>query len=164
MELLRRVAEAKGRLLRVQCYRDRGTGKKRGKGGKGGGSTVTGLLLTFDIGRVLVWADPEQVGHRPAPTAEPAVKESSAQESELAELSFMHVEYTEDLHGGLVELDEEEPWWRVLGSPLIRVRARRDPAGVCLQFRDDEHNPRIVELTRQGRLIGIELRAWRETR
>lgn len=128
MELFRRVAEAKGRLLRVQCYKERG---------RKAPDRVSGLLLTFDVGRILVWAE--------------------AEATDGEELSYMHVQDTEDLAGGLSLLDEEEPWWRVLGSPLFRVWARRDPPGVRLQFRPDDSNPRFIELGRKGRLVEITM-------
>jgi len=124
MELLERVAEAKGRLLRVQCYRERAGKAPR---------LVSGLLLTFDVGRILVWADPAQNGE--------------------GGLSYMHVEDTEDLSAGLVELDEREPWWRVLGSPLFRVRRKTGPGGVCLQFRASDSNPRFIDIVQKDRLI-----------
>lgn len=130
MELFQRVAEAAGRLLKVQCYRERG---------REAPDQVSGLLLTFDVGRILVWAD------------------NAADEHD--ELSCMHVRDTEDIAGGLQVLDEEEPWWRVLGSPLCRVWPKRDPAGVRLQFRPDDRNPRLVELTRKGRTLEIGMDA-----
>ncbi len=104
---------------------------------------VSGLLLTFDVGRILVWAD------------------HAADEDD--ELSSMHVKDTEDVAGGLHLLDEEEPWWRVLGSPLCRVWSRRSPSGVRLQFRPDENNPRFIELMRKGRLVEIEMDAVPQT-
>jgi hypothetical protein len=128
MELLQRVAEAGGRLLRVQCYSE---------GGSEVPELVSGLLLTFDVGRILVWADDEA--------------------TESGELTYMHVQDTEDLAGGLLILDEEEPWWRVLGGELCRARARRESQGVRLQFRPDENNPRFIELERKGRLVRISM-------
>jgi hypothetical protein len=133
MELLQRVAEAGGRLLRVQCYSEDGSEVPE---------LVSGLLLTFDVGRILVWGDDE----------------TTDEATESGELTYMHVQDTEDLAGGLLILDEEEPWWRVLGSPLFRVRARRDKPGVVrLQFRPDDRNPRFVELDPEGRLVRIRM-------
>ena len=134
MELFQRVAEARGRLLRVQCYRERGSRTYR---------RLSGLLLTFDVGRILVWADNTADGDE--------------------ELSSMHVKDTEDIAGGLRVLDEEEPWWRVLGSPLCRVWSRRDPARIRLQFRTDDSNPRFIELAKKGRLVEIEMDAVPQT-
>ena len=56
----------------------------------------------------------------------------------------------------LEDARESEPWWRVLGNPLVRAWAIRDPEGasaeLALQFRLDDANPRIISLrrTRQG--------------
>jgi hypothetical protein len=132
MELLQSVAEAGGRLLRVQCYSE---------GGSEVPELVSGLLLTFDVGRIMVWAESESTGEA----------------TESGELTYMQVEDTEDLAGGLLILDEEEPWWRVLGSPLFRVRARRESPGVRLQFRPDESNPRFIELNGEDRLVRISM-------
>jgi hypothetical protein len=40
-----------------------------------------------------------------------------------------------------VSASEEDPWWRVMGSPLTRVQARA-AGGVWVQFREDRENPR----------------------
>ncbi len=46
---------------------------------------------------------------------------------------------------GLVPADEDEPWWALLGHPLVRVQAR--PQGALLvQFRRDEDSPKILVL------------------
>ena len=40
--------------------------------------------------------------------------------------------------------DEEEPWWMLLGAPL--VAAWKTSAALELQFRDDGSNPKIVSV------------------
>jgi hypothetical protein len=128
MELLERVVEADGQLLRAQCYAE---------GADPEYALVTGLLLTFDVGRILMWAD--QVG---------------------AGLQHMLVEDVEDLRQGMVTLDEEEPWWRILGSPLVRLWPTDDATGVRLQFRRDEGSPRYITLTKEGSHLRITLEPY----
>lgn len=118
MELFERVVAAGGVLLRVDFQELAGG--------------VSGLLLTFDVGRLLVRADPLAGGLR--------------------------VEYAESrggVEGELLSADEEEPWWRVLGNPLARVSAAA--GGLQLQFRADGDNPRIIALASEGRRVRAAL-------
>jgi hypothetical protein len=50
----------------------------------------------------------------------------------------------------LIRADEEEPWWMLIGAPLVaawRTPATDDVEGrVDLQFREDGSNPKIVGL------------------
>jgi len=118
MDLFERVAETGGLLLRVDCAEPTGIGGSR-------------LLMTFDVGRLLVRADP--VGHH-------LVVEVPAS---LA-----------DAPGELLPANEEEPWWRVLGSPLVRVSPLSEGTplsqGLRLQFRADDDAPRIIALSSRG--------------
>ena len=106
------------------------------------------LVLTFDIGRILVLpADGE-----------------------------IRVETVEDpsaIPRGLVPLDEEDPWWRVLGQPITAawpVQAGVAEVGeggsgggaaglraVKLRFRESDQNPRIVGITAAGPALRISL-------
>jgi len=97
------------------------------------------LALTFDVGRVVVRAGGgalaiETIGDRGA------------------------------LPGGLVPLDEEEPWWRVLGQSITAVwpvGAGSTPeaplATVKLRFRESDQNPRIVAVGAAGRSLRVAL-------
>lgn len=96
-------------------------------------SRAAGYLLTFDVGRVLVM---------PAPSTEGVAMTRVQDESEI--------------EAGLVLLDEEEPWWRVLGNPLTRAwpgvssegaaAGSGDTPDVRLQFREDSENPKVISL------------------
>jgi len=84
-----------------------------------GPGSIDSLVLTFDVGAYLI--ESGERGLRVARLAEP-----------------------EDLPDGAVSADEEEPWWALLGHPL--VRARELDAEIGLQFRPDEDSPRTVTL------------------
>lgn len=92
------------------------------------------LLLTFEAGRIHL-------------RAEPRLGELSA---ELMEPGNASVPGT--------ALDEEEPWWRLIGSPLVRVAEIADRGGVELQFRADADNPRVVEIVPKGAILHARLR------
>jgi hypothetical protein len=100
------------------------------------------LALTFDIGRIVV---------RPV---------EAGIEAELAPDRTA-------LPAGLVPLDEEDPWWRVLGQPLTAVwpvgleaepvaRVERLPA-LKLRFRESDQNPRIVGIGAAGPALRVTL-------
>lgn len=113
MELLERAAEAASCLLRIE------------QALAPGGTDLSGLLLTFDVGRILLSLD--------AATQE--VREKQVASREQLSQSFE-------------KMDEEEPWWRVLGNPLTRVRDLKvgGGKGVALQFRTDADNPRLIAI------------------
>ena len=46
---------------------------------------------------------------------------------------------------GLTVWDEEQPWWKVLGHPLVRVEKQGNGC-VHLQWRHNDDNPKIIEL------------------
>ena len=102
-----------------------------------GGRTdrVSYLLLTFDVGRIGVCAAPAT--------------------------GSLRVEYLESTDEALPELEEageEEPWWRVLGSPVARAwPVGPEEGAVCLQFRADDRAPRIVSLRPRGGAVSIQL-------
>ncbi len=125
MDLFERVAETGGLLLRVDCAEDTGIG----------GSI---LLMTFDVGRLLVRVDP--VGRH-------LVVELAAPRDDLAD--------------ELLPANEEEPWWRVLGSPLVRVSPLSEGTplsqGLRLQFRADDDAPRIIALSSSGPAVSAAL-------
>ncbi len=99
---------------------------------------VAALLLTLDLGRIAVTAEP----------AEQALK-------------VEYLETADAAPGGLQDASEEEPWWRVLGSPIARAWStaseRGGPSGVCVQFRGDDQNPRVVSLVPRAGAIAIRL-------
>jgi len=99
-------------------------------------ATVAMLALTFDVGRIVVHAEPGG-----------------------AELSIEYVESPEQISKALQDASEEEPWWRLLGSPLARAwpPGPDHPGAVCIQFRGDDQNPRVVTLQPRGSAIRIRL-------
>ncbi len=125
MDLFERVVSAHGRLLRVEQYADPAKRDSR---------LVPGLLMTFDVGRILVWGS-----------------------AKAAKLLLEHIPNPDELPSRLVRLDEKEPWWRILGSPLAAVQSTDDKPGYRLQFRENDRNPRTVSLTLEGDRIRIGL-------
>jgi hypothetical protein len=103
------------------------------------------IVLTFDVGRIVV--RPEEDGLR---------VEHLADKSRLPEAS--------------VVLDDEEPWWRLLGQPITAAW----PGGVAdgvgarglgslmvlkLRFREETENPRVVQLEATGPQVRVSLEA-----
>ena len=85
------------------------------------------LVLTFDVGPLIV--EPSHDG---------------------SELRFAGLESGDVLDQGAASLNEEEPWWALLGCPLTRadeiLESDGHRAGLELQFRRDDENPRRVTL------------------
>lgn len=128
IELFERVAEARGRMLRVEQLVPAGGASDPRRG--------PGLLLTFDVGRILVVADPAH-----------------------GRLLVRHIESAAEVEAiKRAPLDEEEPWWRVAGNSITRAWPGGAGAGegaaagtgdlreVRLQFREDEENPKVISL------------------
>ncbi|MBY0401465.1 hypothetical protein K2X89_14300 [Myxococcota bacterium] len=100
------------------------------------------LALTFDIGRIVL---------RPAD----------------GEIRAEIVPAREALPAGLVPLDEEDPWWRVLGQPITAVwpvegestpvATRPKLQALKLRFRESDQNPRIVALAAAGPALRVSL-------
>ena len=101
------------------------------------------LLLTFDVGRIAIRPHDDQI---------------------LVE----HVEPGFALPAGLSRLDEEEPWWRVLGQPLtaawpggvedgVGTRGLGSLMILKLRFRNESENPRVVRIDAAGRALRVAL-------
>ncbi len=121
-ELLDRVVNASGVLLRVQCLHP-------------DGMNAAAILLTFDVGRLLLCVRPEVPG-----------------------LTALGLEKPEDVPGGLVEAGEDDPWWMVLGNALCGVESRgADGSAVRLQFRKVDENPRFITFAARGAGVGVLL-------
>ncbi|MEZ4332468.1 MAG: hypothetical protein R3F35_11975 [Myxococcota bacterium] len=97
------------------------------------------LVLTFDVGRVVV-------------------------RSSGIGLAIETIEERSALPGGLVPLDEEEPWWRILGQSITAVwpvgAAAEQAAAltaVKLRFREGDQNPRIVAVSAAERSLRVAL-------
>lgn len=101
-----------------------------------------GYLLTFDVGRILVAPDAATGG-----------------------LRLARVEQRGDLPGALLSLEEEEPWWRVVGNSITRAWPVTTGAGaaasggevsaVRIQFREDEENPMVISLGFEGGAVRV---------
>ena len=65
----------------------------------------------------------------------------------------------------LMPADEEEPWWAVMGQPLVRAWALSSPNGeraeLELQFRRDADNPKLVSLALAGDRVLVSIRPSR---
>jgi hypothetical protein len=96
-------------------------------------SSAAAFLLTFDVGRLLVRAD-----------------------AASGDVASVHLETSEGLQGDWSELAQEEPWWRLVGNPIVRVW-RADPdaggGGLRVQFREDEENPRVIGIVAEGKSV-----------
>ena len=126
MEILERVSGTTSQLLRVEL-----------QPAAGAGDGVAALILTFDVGRVLLHVDPA-----------------------TGLLAEHHLESGDATPADLQIVDEEEPWWRVLGSPLSRVLeidSGDGVVGVALQFRRDEDKPRRVAILARGESLVVQL-------
>jgi hypothetical protein len=126
IELFERAAESRARILQVQ--------QLVAVDGTSDSLRAPGYLLTFDVGRILVAADPKQ-----------------------EQLLVRHVDSAADVDGLRLEcLDEEEPWWRVAGSSITRAWPGADGGDAAvtadavhdlrLQFREDSENPKVISL------------------
>lgn len=133
LEIFEKAVASGGRLLRVEGDR---AGPKLGL-----------LVLTFDIGRILVAADGAADG---------------------ATLTVRHVLERAALPPGLVSLQEEEPWWRLLGHPLTAVwpgdvewgtgaRSLGPSTILKLRFREESENPRVITLAAVGGVVAVTL-------
>lgn len=107
------------------------------------GATQGVLTLTFDIGRILV--TPGDAGLLVEQLADPTSRPR-----------------------GLEALDEEEPWWRLLGHPLTAAwpGGVEDGVGASglgslmvlkLRFREDTASPRVLVLEATGKAIRVRL-------
>lgn len=109
-----------------------------GGGGGAGGQRHRAIMLTFDVGPLIV---------------EPSHDRSELRVAELPQSDEPEYEAT--------SLNEEEPWWALLGSPLTGAEEILEPDGrraaLDLQFRHVDENPRRVRLTLREDVVEIAL-------
>jgi hypothetical protein len=98
--------------------------QRLGEAGREG--SAAGFELTFDVGRILVRSDPMR--------------------------GCLQIEESSGDPGGLTSAGEEEPWWRVLGNPIVAA-ANAGNGVMRLQFRPDEENPRVVVFSMEDGLV-----------
>ena len=107
------------------------------------GASVGLLALTFDVGRVVI--GPGERG-----------------------LEVRSVTERDALPEGLGALDEEEPWWRLLGQPITAAWPGGVEEGVGasglgslmvlkLRFREENENPRVVRIEGTGATMRVGL-------
>ena len=107
------------------------------------GASVGLLALTFDVGRMLI--TPSDAG-----------------------LVIHGLESREQMPAGLGSLDEEDPWWRLLGQSVTAAWPGGVEDGVGaqglgslmvlkLRFREEDENPRVIRLEATGKAIRISL-------
>jgi hypothetical protein len=92
------------------------------------------VVMTFDVGLYIV---------EPSPAGE--------------EIRVARLPDAEAVPEGVIDAEEEEPWWALLGAPLVAAAASLEPDGhrrtVDLEFRRE--NPRIISLTCSDRALTI---------
>jgi hypothetical protein len=71
--------------------------------------------------------------------------------AERSRLSF-EVSTSEPEPTSLNVWDEEEPWWKVLGHPLVLVEEHANEC-VRLQWRHNDDNPKIIELSAKNDFV-----------
>lgn len=137
LEIFERAVGSGGRLLKAEGDR---AGPKLGL-----------LVLTFDIGRILIATD--------------SAMDSATDGSTL---TVRHGLERAGLPPGLVSLQEEEPWWRLLGHPLTAVwpgdvewgtgaRSLGPSTILKLRFREESENPRVITLAAVGGAVTVTL-------
>jgi len=126
VEVFERAAAEGGRLLKVDQL----------PLAAGSGNDAVALVLTFDVGRILVSFD-----------------------SASSCLVATHVAELEDVPSGTVDASEAEPWWRLLGAPIVGVTEAEAGACLRLEFQVSGARPRTLALASDG----IRLRAAIET-
>jgi hypothetical protein len=122
-ELFERAAGAGAQLLRVD------------KRVHSGDARASALLFTFDVGRILVAADPAR-----------------------GALVATHVESSETSSTALLDASEDEPWWRLLGAPLSAAQGTPDGTQLELRFRMGEGRLREAVLRLDAARVDASLR------
>lgn len=95
---------------------------------------VSALILTFDVSRILVFPN-----------------------SVTDDVEFELIKDAMNGSRNWVPMNEKEPWWRVIGSPLVRVEKSLKPKGYRLQFRELNRNPRYIRMTSKGSFLQLHM-------
>ncbi|MDG2335892.1 MAG: hypothetical protein P8Q97_16895 [Myxococcota bacterium] len=139
IELLERAAEAQGTFLKAEQLVQAGGGDDPSRG--------PGYLLTFDVGRILVVADRSN-----------------------ACLVLRQIQAADEVGSlRMASLEEEEPWWRVAGNPLVKAwpapsgegaaSASEEISDVRMQFRQESDRPRVVSMRYQDGAVLVAMHA-----
>ncbi len=121
------------------------------------------LVLTFDIGRILIATEGATDGS--TEDAREGARDGSTAGSTL---TVRHVLERAALPPGLISLQEEEPWWRLLGHPLTAVwpgdvewgtgaRSLGPSTVLKLRFREESENPRVITLAAVAGAVAVTL-------
>jgi hypothetical protein len=121
MEVFENAAGAGAQLLKIE---------RLAQAGDAANPLTSALLLTFDVGRILLTADPAR-GRLLAN----AIPDSDA------------------IPGGLVDASEEEPWWRLLGCSLAAATSAPEAISLQLEFRISGGQRRMLDLSADGGAI-----------
>lgn len=95
---------------------------------------TSAYLLTFDVGRVLLAADPAR-----------------------GRLTTNSIPDQDAVPGGLVDASEDEPWWRLLGCSLAHATPSTEPTSLRLDFRISGGELRSLDLVMAGGAIRATL-------
>jgi hypothetical protein len=117
MEVFERAAASSAQLLQVM---------RLGGAGDDSTSLPAAVLMTFDVGRILISADPT-----------------------TRRLEAVELPDADSLPSGLADAAEDEPWWRLLGCSLAAV-ATESPEKIRLEFRISGGLVRTLILERSG--------------
>lgn len=107
------------------------------------GPTCETLALTFDLGRIVIQSGDEG-------------------------LLISRATDRSEMPSELVVLDEEEPWWRLLGTPVtaawpggveegVGARGLHSLMVLKLRFREESDNPRVLCLEAAGRSVRVTI-------
>jgi len=125
MEAFENAAGAGAQLLKAERLAQAGADEA---------TPTAALLFTFDVGHVLLTADPAQ-----------------------GRLVATPIPDQDSLPGGLVDASEDEPWWRLLGCSLAQVAPASDRTSLRLDFRVSGGALRGLELELTGGAIRATL-------
>jgi len=125
MEVFKNAANASAQLLKAERLAQ----------ASGDETPLTSAyLLTFDVGRVLLAADPAR-----------------------GRLTAHSIPDQEAVPGGLVDASEDEPWWRLLGCSLAHATPSTEPTSLRLDFRISGGGLRSLDLVMTGGAIRAKL-------
>lgn len=126
IELFERARDAGGRLLSVE----------RIPGVDADEQVSAGVVLVFDVGRILVATD-----------------------GGTGRLHALLLEDPDDVPSAAVSAIEDEPWWRLLGCPLASAFAEDDGRVLRLGLRIGDEAGRFVTLAAEGEAVRSALAA-----
>jgi len=125
MEAFENAAGAGAQLLKAERLAQAGADES---------TPAAAYLFTFDVGRILLTADPAH-----------------------GRLVGTPIPDQDSLPGGMVDASEDEPWWRLLGCSLAQVSPAADRTSLQLDFRISGGALRSLDLELTGGAIRARL-------